>query len=60
MVIRAVCARRQVLTNNKGWFAYMVPTFALGSMCDVENPALGKPLREHRAWDWVLAALPTK
>jgi glycosyltransferase involved in cell wall biosynthesis len=36
-VIRSVAARRPVITNNKGWFARMVPKFQLGTICDVEN-----------------------
>ena len=37
IAIRSIPAQRPVITNNKGWFAYMVPKFQLGRMCDVEN-----------------------
>jgi hypothetical protein len=37
IAIRSIPAQRPVITNNKGWFAYMVPKFQLGLMCDVEN-----------------------
>jgi Glycosyl transferases group 1 len=37
IAIRCIPAQRPVITNNKGWFAYMVPKFQLGLMCDVEN-----------------------
>jgi len=37
IAIRSIPAQRPVITNNKGWFAYMVPRFQLGLMCDVEN-----------------------
>jgi hypothetical protein len=37
IAIRSIPASRPVITNNRGWFAYMVPKFQLGVMCDVEN-----------------------
>jgi hypothetical protein len=37
IVIRSIAAQRPVITSNKGWFAYMVPKFQLGTTCDVEN-----------------------
>jgi len=37
IAIRSIPAERPVITNNKGWFAYMIPKFQLGVTCDVEN-----------------------
>jgi hypothetical protein len=37
VAIRSIPAQRPVITNNKGWFSYMVPKFKLGLMCDTEN-----------------------
>ena len=37
VAIRSIPAHRPVITNNKGWFAYMIPKFQLGLTCDVEN-----------------------
>lgn len=38
IALRSIPAQRPVITNNKGWFAHMIPKFQLGLMCDVENP----------------------
>lgn len=37
IAIRALAAHRPVISNNKGWFGYMVPLFSLGTMCNVES-----------------------
>jgi hypothetical protein len=37
IAIRSIPAQRPVITHSKGWFAYMIPKFRLGLMCDVEN-----------------------
>jgi hypothetical protein len=37
IAIRCIPAKRPVITNNKGWFGYMIPKFQLGVMCNVEN-----------------------
>jgi hypothetical protein len=51
IAIRSIPAQRPVITNNKGWFSYMVPKFQLGLMCDVENiEAFGALLPDALEW----------
>jgi hypothetical protein len=38
IVLHAVTAERMVLAANNGWFAYMVPKFSLGRLCDPQDP----------------------
>jgi len=40
IVLHAVTAERMVLAANNGWLAYMVPKFALGRLCDPQDPEL--------------------
>src|ERR1700730_12492823 len=61
IVLHAVTAERMVLAANNGWFAYMVPKFSLGRLCDPQNPellaeALDLALREAEAYKLSAAA----
>ena len=38
IVVYAASAGRMVLAANNGWFAYMVPKFSLGRLCDPQDP----------------------
>ena len=40
IVLHAAAAERMVLATNNGWFAYMVPKFSLGRLCDPQDPEL--------------------
>ena len=40
IVLHAVTAGKMVLAANNGWFAYMVPKFSLGRLCNPQNPEL--------------------
>jgi hypothetical protein len=40
IVLHAATAERMVLAANNGWFAYMVPKFSLGRLCDPQDPEL--------------------
>jgi glycosyltransferase involved in cell wall biosynthesis len=40
IVLYAASAGKMVLAANNGWFAYMVPKFSLGRLCDPQNPDL--------------------
>jgi hypothetical protein len=40
IVLHAATAERMVLAANSGWFAYMVPKFSLGRLCDPQTPEL--------------------
>jgi glycosyltransferase involved in cell wall biosynthesis len=38
IVLHAATAGKMVLAANNGWFAYIVPKFSLGRLCDPQNP----------------------
>jgi glycosyltransferase involved in cell wall biosynthesis len=40
IVLHAATAGKMVLAANNGWFAYMVPRFSLGRLCDPQDPDL--------------------
>jgi glycosyltransferase involved in cell wall biosynthesis len=40
IVLHAAAAGKMVLAANNGWFAYMVPKFSLGRLCEPQNPEL--------------------
>jgi glycosyltransferase involved in cell wall biosynthesis len=40
IVLYAASAGKMVLAANNGWFAYMVPKFSLGRLCDPQDPDL--------------------
>jgi glycosyltransferase involved in cell wall biosynthesis len=40
IALHAAAAGKMVLAANSGWFAYMVPKFSLGRLCDPQNPEL--------------------
>jgi hypothetical protein len=40
IALHAAAAGKMVLAANSGWFAYMVPTFSLGRLCDPQHPEL--------------------
>jgi glycosyltransferase involved in cell wall biosynthesis len=40
IVLHAATAGKMVLAANNGWFAYMVPRFSLGRVCDPQDPDL--------------------
>jgi glycosyltransferase involved in cell wall biosynthesis len=40
IVLHAAAAGKMVLASNNGWFAYMLPKFSLGRLCDPQNPEL--------------------
>jgi glycosyltransferase involved in cell wall biosynthesis len=40
IVLYAASAGKMVLAANNGWFAYMVPKFSLGRLCDPQDPEL--------------------
>jgi glycosyltransferase involved in cell wall biosynthesis len=40
IVLHAATAGKMVLAANRGWFAYMVPRFSLGRLCDPQDPDL--------------------
>jgi glycosyltransferase involved in cell wall biosynthesis len=40
IVLYAASAGKMVLAANNGWFAYMVPKFSLGGLCDPQDPEM--------------------
>jgi hypothetical protein len=38
IVLHAVTAGKMVLAPNNGWFAYMVPKFSVGRLCNPQDP----------------------
>jgi hypothetical protein len=40
IVLYAASAGKMVLAANNGWFAHMVPKFALGRLCESQDPEL--------------------
>ncbi len=40
IVLYAIHAGKMVLAANNGWFSYMVPKFALGRLCEPQDPEL--------------------
>jgi hypothetical protein len=40
IVLHAVTAGKMVLAADNGWFAYMVPRFSLGRLCNPQDPDL--------------------
>jgi glycosyltransferase involved in cell wall biosynthesis len=40
IVLYAAHAGKMVLAANNGWFAYMVPKFSLGGLCDPQDPEM--------------------
>jgi hypothetical protein len=61
IVLYAARAGKMVLAANNGWFAYMVPKFSLGRLCDPQDPeqlanALDPALQEAEAYKLSAAA----
>jgi glycosyltransferase involved in cell wall biosynthesis len=61
IVLYAASAGKMVLAANNGWFAYMVPKFSLGRLCDAQDPeqlakALDPALHEAEAYKLSAAA----
>jgi hypothetical protein len=61
IVLYAARAGKMVLAANNGWFAYMVPKFSLGRLCDPQDPeqlakALDPALHEAEAYKLSVAA----
>jgi hypothetical protein len=59
IVLYAARAGKMVLAANNGWFAYMVPKFSLGRLCDAQDPEqLAKVLNPalHQAEAYKLSA----
>jgi glycosyltransferase involved in cell wall biosynthesis len=40
IVLHATAAGKMVLAANNGWFAYIVPRFSLGRLCDPQDPEI--------------------
>jgi hypothetical protein len=61
IVLYAASAGKMVLAANNGWFAYMVPKFSLGRLCEPDDPeifaeTLVSALREAKAYKVSAAA----
>jgi hypothetical protein len=61
IVLYAARAGKMVLAANNGWFAYMVPKFSLGRLCESQDPeqlakALDPALHEAEAYKLSAAA----
>jgi glycosyltransferase involved in cell wall biosynthesis len=59
IVLHAVSAGKMVLAPDSGWFAYMVPKFSLGRLCNPEDPevlAEALDLALHEAESYKLSA----
>jgi glycosyltransferase involved in cell wall biosynthesis len=61
IVLHAVAAGKMVLAANNGWFAYMLPRFSLGRLCEAHEPeilavALDAALRQAEEYELSIAA----